>query len=82
MMMAMGTNYLELQAGEEAVSVFERMLKEFPKSPSRTDMLLAAAQGHHLSGNDAKTQQLLKSVITEHPNTDAARTAPELLDAL
>ncbi len=81
MLMAMGTNYLELQAGEEAASVFERMLKEFPESPSRTAMLLAAAQGHHLSGNDAKTQQLLKSIITEQPNSEAARTAQELLDS-
>lgn len=79
MMLAMGTNYLELQAGEEAVSIFDRMLKEFPKSENRTSMLLAQAQGYHLSGNEGKTRQLLKSIIEEYPNNDAARTAKELL---
>jgi thioredoxin-like negative regulator of GroEL len=82
LMMSMGANYLELQAGEEAISVFERMLKEFPKSQNRPDIMLAQAQGYHFSGNEAKTLQILKSIISEYPGSDAARTAQELVNSL
>ena len=79
MMIAIGSSYLELQAGEQAVSVFERILKEFPRSEKRAELLLGQARGYYFDGNDSKAQQLLRSIMEEYPNSETAKTAQQLL---
>jgi tetratricopeptide (TPR) repeat protein len=82
MMIAIGSSYLELQAGEQAVSAFERILKEFPRSEKRPELLLGQARGYYFDGKDNKAQQLLRSIVEEYPNSETAKTAQQLLAEL
>lgn len=47
-LLEMGHNFLDLREGKEAVSVFERCLKEFPKSENRPKFTLELARARQL----------------------------------
>ncbi|MBI4465073.1 MAG: thioredoxin family protein [Acidobacteria bacterium] len=79
---AMGSNWLMLRDGKQAAEMFERCLKGFPKSERRPDFLLGLGRAYILDEKKDKGRRALHSVIAEFPQSQAARTAQELLTSL
>lgn len=78
----MGQNLLELQESKEAVKVFERCLKEFPASGSKPVFLLGLGQAYALANEKAKARKPLATIVSQYPNSEAARKAAEILKTL
>jgi thioredoxin-like negative regulator of GroEL len=78
----MALNSLELQDGRRAVEALERCLKDFPKSARRAEFLLGLGRGYALDDKPDRAKRALNSVITEYPQSPAARQAQELLKSL
>ena len=81
-LLAMGSNFLELRDGKKAVSIFERCGKEFPKSNNRSYFLLGLAQAQILSEKKEKARSLLNSLISQDPASVVSHKARELLKSL
>src|SRR5581483_6848332 len=67
-----GLNALELQDGKQAISVFERCLKEFPKSARRPDFLLGVSKAYAIEDKKDKAQKSLDALFEGFPDSPAA----------
>ena len=67
---------------KEAVQVFERCLKEFPSSQNKPTFLLGLGQAYALADARDKARQPLALLVSQYPNTDAARKAAAILTKL
>jgi len=79
---AMGWNYIELRESKEAAKVFERCAKEFSNSESKPTFLLGLGQAYALADADDKARKFLNAVVSQYPNSDAARRAERILSEL
>jgi thioredoxin-like negative regulator of GroEL len=75
----MSLNWIELQDGRQAASTLERILKDFSKSTRRADVLLALGRAYTIDEKPDRARRALNSVITEFPQSAAARQAQALL---
>ena len=81
-LVAMGWNYIELRESKEAAKVFERCAKEFPNSESKPTFLLGLGQAYALADADDKARKFLNAVVSQYPDSDAARRAERILSEL
>ncbi|HEY7617251.1 MAG TPA: thioredoxin family protein [Terriglobales bacterium] len=79
---AAGSNWLALQDGKKAAEIFERCLKDFPKSQNRPDYLLGLGQAYLLDENKKKAQQSFDTLLSQFPESEASRKAREVMKSL
>jgi thiol-disulfide isomerase/thioredoxin len=81
-LLEMGANSLEINDGERAASVFERGLKEFPKSEKKPDFLLGLGRAYAVAGKKDKARKAWNALIREHPQSESSKRAQEYLGSL
>jgi len=79
---AVGLNSLEMQDGRQAAASFEKCLKDFPQSARRAEILLGLGRAYALSEDPEKARKHLREIIEQHPNSETAETARNLLSQL
>ena len=67
---------------EDALANFEVMLNDFPGSLKTPDALLKIGFSHHGLGNNAQAIDALSVVVSEYPDTTAARLAQQRMDRI
>ncbi len=77
-----GSNYLAVKAGKQAVEAFEKYLKLFPNSPSRGKWTLGLAQGYILTAKKDKARELLQKFVREHSSSPDSEQARKMLTEL
>ena len=77
----MALNWLDLQDGDQAATILERCLKEFPRSGRRAEVLLALGRAHLFDEEIDKARASLNTVISDYPQSSAAVQARTLLAA-
>lgn len=65
-----------------ALSEFEKVVKNHPKSPKRADALLKMGYTYQELGQNDKARASLNEVLTKYPNSTAARLAQKRLQDL
>ena len=78
----MGLNFLEVQDSKLAADAFEKCLKEFPKSPKRSEWTLNLARALALGGKKEKARKVLQSFLRDYPSAVEVGAARELLGTL
>ena len=78
----MGLNFLDLQDGKKAASIFEQCMKETPNNHDRPVFLLGLGRAYALIKKKDQARKMLNALITEFPESEPAREARRLLPQL
>jgi TolA-binding protein len=78
---ATGSNWLALEDGKKASEIFEKCLKDFPKSQNRPDYLLGLGQAYLLNDDKKKARQSFDTLLSQYPQSEASLKARELMNS-
>ena len=71
--------YLSQQQYNVALQQFQKILDDYPRAPKQPEALLKIALIQHQLGDTQGAQQTIESLKSQHPDSDAARKADDLI---
>jgi thioredoxin-like negative regulator of GroEL len=79
-----GLNFLEVQDSKLAAEAFEKCLKEFPNSPTKTEWMLNLGQAYAFGDQKEKekARKLLQTFIRDHASSPESEQARKILASL